>query len=41
MAVSFSELDDPTSEGQRAVRSLDPELVWLAHQDEPWRPGTA
>ena len=41
VAVSFSELDEPTSEGQRAVRALDPELVWLAHQDEPWRPGTA
>src|SRR5947199_6609603 len=41
VAVSFSELDDPTSEGQRAVRSLDPELVWLAHQQEPWRPGNA
>lgn len=41
VAVSFSELDDPTSEGQRAVRSLDPELVWLAHQEEPWRPGNA
>ena len=41
VAVSFSELDDPTSEGQRAVRSLDPELVWLAHQEEPWRPGDA
>jgi hypothetical protein len=22
------------------VRALDPELVWLAHEDEPWRPHT-
>jgi N-acyl homoserine lactone hydrolase len=21
------------------VRALDPELVWLAHEHEPWRPG--
>ncbi len=41
VAVRFSQLDDPTTEGQRAVRSLDPELVWLAHQSQPWRPGTA
>jgi hypothetical protein len=20
--------------------ALDPELVWLAHEHEPWRPGT-
>jgi hypothetical protein len=20
------------------VRALDPELVWLAHEHEPWRP---
>jgi N-acyl homoserine lactone hydrolase len=41
VAVNFGQLDDPASAGQRVVRSLDPELVWLAHQDEPWRPGTA
>ena len=23
---------------QRRVRALDPELVWLAHEHEPWRP---
>jgi hypothetical protein len=22
------------------VRALDPELVWLAHTHEPWRPST-
>src|SRR3954463_7579537 len=38
MAVFFGELDDPRDEGQRLVRALDPELVWLAHTQEPWRP---
>jgi N-acyl homoserine lactone hydrolase len=37
LAVSFSELDEPQTEGQRLVRALDPEMVWLAHVDEPWR----
>jgi N-acyl homoserine lactone hydrolase len=32
------ELDEPQTEGQRLVRALDPELVWLAHTHEPWRP---
>ena len=41
VAVSYEELDEPQSEGQRVVRALDPELVWLAHVDEPWRPGGA
>jgi N-acyl homoserine lactone hydrolase len=22
------------------VRALEPELVWLAHEHEPWRPRT-
>ena len=38
MAVWFGELDEPQTEGQRLVRALDPELVWLAHAHEPWRP---
>jgi N-acyl homoserine lactone hydrolase len=38
VAVSFSELDDPQTEGQRRVRALEPEAVWLTHEDEPWRP---
>ena len=37
-AVWFGELDDPQTEGQRLVRALAPEQVWLAHVDEPWRP---
>jgi N-acyl homoserine lactone hydrolase len=41
VAVSFDELDEPRTEGQLRVRALDPELVWLAHLVEPWRPGTA
>jgi N-acyl homoserine lactone hydrolase len=40
VAVQHAELDEPESEGQRRVRALDPELVWLAHEREPWRPGT-
>ncbi len=38
MAVWFGELDEPQTEGQLLVRALDPELVWLAHTHEPWRP---
>ena len=38
VAVWFGELDEPHTEGQLLVRALDPELVWLAHVDEPWRP---
>lgn len=41
MAVWFGELDEPQTEGQLLVRALDPELVWLAHTHEPWRPPTA
>ncbi|CCH87229.1 Beta-lactamase domain protein [Modestobacter italicus] len=38
MAVWFGELDEPRDEGQRLVRAMEPELVWLSHTDEPWRP---
>ncbi len=38
MAVFFDELDEPRTEGQRLVRALDPEKVWLSHTHEPWRP---
>jgi N-acyl homoserine lactone hydrolase len=40
VAVSFSELDEPQTDGQLRVRALEPELVWLAHEREPWRPRT-
>jgi len=38
VAVWFGELDEPRSEGQLLVRALDPELVWLTHEREPWQP---
>jgi len=37
VAVWFGELDQPSSEGQMRVRALHPELVWLTHENEPWR----
>jgi N-acyl homoserine lactone hydrolase len=37
-AVFFAELDEPRTEGQRLIRALEPEEVWLSHQHEPWRP---
>jgi N-acyl homoserine lactone hydrolase len=36
-AVFFTDLDEPRTDGQRLVVSLDPEAVWLSHQHEPWR----
>ena len=39
-AVWFGELDEPRTEGQMLIRALDPELVWLAHEHQPWRPST-
>ena len=38
-AVFHHQLDHPETEGQRLIRSLDPEAVWLSHANEPWRPG--
>jgi hypothetical protein len=40
VAVWFGELDEPHTERQLRVRALDPELVWLAHEHEPWRAHT-
>lgn len=37
-AVSHHQLDQPASEGQHLVRGLDPETVWLSHEDQPWQP---
>ena len=37
-AVFFEELDEPRTEGQRLIRSLEPTQVGLAHAHEPWRP---
>jgi len=39
-AAFFGALDAPHTEGQRRVRELDPELVWLAHEHEPLWPRT-
>jgi N-acyl homoserine lactone hydrolase len=39
-AVWFGELDEPHTEGQRLIRSLNPELVWLSHTNQPWRPSS-
>ena len=38
VAVWFGELDEPSTEGQLLIHALDPELVWLSHEHEPWRP---
>ena len=40
-AVWSGELDAPQTDGQRLVVALDPELVWLSHAHEPWRPRPA
>ena len=32
--------DRVITEGQLRVRALEPELVWLTHVREPWRPAT-
>ena len=40
VAVWHGELDEPHTEGQLRVRALEPGLVWLAHEPEPWRPRT-
>ena len=39
-AVWSAELDDPSTDGQRLIRALDPEAVWLSHQADPWRPSS-
>ena len=41
VAVWFGELEEAATEGQRRVHALNPELVWLAHGHEPWRPHTS
>ncbi len=38
VAVWFGELEEAHSEGQKLVHSLNPEYVWLAHEDKPWSP---
>lgn len=41
VAVWHGEFDEPPTEGRLRVLALDPELVWLAHEHEPWRPPPA
>lgn len=41
VAVWFGELDDPQTEGQKLVRALNPQQVWLAHVAAPWHPPTS
>lgn len=38
VAVWFGELDEPHTEGQLKVVALNPEMVWLTHEHQPWRP---
>ena len=38
VAVWYGEL---STEGQLRVLALDPEVVWLTHEHEPWRPPIA
>jgi N-acyl homoserine lactone hydrolase len=40
VAVWHGEFDEPPTEGRMRVLALEPELVWLAHEHEPWRPPT-
>jgi N-acyl homoserine lactone hydrolase len=37
-AVRFEDLDNPQTEGQLLVRSLNPVRVWLTHEHKPWTP---
>jgi N-acyl homoserine lactone hydrolase len=41
VAVWHGEFDEPPTEGRMRVLALDPEMVWLTHEHEPWRPPTA
>src|SRR5919112_250251 len=41
VAVWHGAVDLPPTEGPLRVLSLDPELVWLTHEQEPWRPRSA
>jgi N-acyl homoserine lactone hydrolase len=38
VAVWHGEFDEPPTEGRLRVLALEPELVWLSHVHEPWRP---
>jgi N-acyl homoserine lactone hydrolase len=38
VAVWFGEFDEPPTAGRQRLLALNPELVWLTHEHEPWRP---
>lgn len=38
VAVWSGELEEPETEGQRLIRALAPERVWMAHERDPWSP---
>jgi N-acyl homoserine lactone hydrolase len=40
VAVWFGEFDEPPTVGRQRLLALDPELVWLTHEHEAWRPPT-
>jgi N-acyl homoserine lactone hydrolase len=40
-AITSADLDEPQTDGQRAVRALNPRMAYLSHQTEPWRPRPA
>ena len=39
-AVWFDELDNPRTEGQLLICSLNPAAVWFSHGHTPWKPGS-
>jgi N-acyl homoserine lactone hydrolase len=41
VVVWWGELEQPESEGQRKLLALDPEVVWVTHEHEPWRSAPA
>lgn len=41
VVVWWGELEEPEkSEGQLRMLALEPEVVWITHEHEPWRPGS-
>ena len=40
LRIAAHTAEPENTEGQLRVRALDPELVWLTHEHEPWRPRT-
>ena len=36
-AITSADLEQPHTDGQWIIRGLEPALVWLSHQTDPWR----